>query len=140
MKTYIFETKENYLNMKQTWATYFNTEARNLERNEYGNKIRKLTATHFALYAILRGKDPMKALSTASLDTIMNIKYDVQLAHTARYNGWCEKWQKFFNITEDEAQKMIEIAYDIFEKHKKFKKIKKEKIPISEEQLFNCLA
>lgn len=56
-KQQFFATKEDYLAMRKAWATYFNTEARKLERNEYGNKIRKLNHSHFILYAILRGKD-----------------------------------------------------------------------------------
>lgn len=121
MKHYIFETKENYLNMKQTWATYFNTEARNLKRNEYGNKEHKLTATHFALYAILRGKDPFNPLDNCSKKTLDDISYYVYHAqHSSFYNG---KWAKFFGLTEKEERRMLAIANDIFCRHKDFKTV-----------------
>lgn len=56
MKHEFFESKEQYLSMRKAWAEYFNTHARKLERNQYGNKMRKLTSEHFIIYAILRGK------------------------------------------------------------------------------------
>lgn len=121
MKTYIFENKENYLNMKQTWAQYFNTEARKLERNEYGNKIKKLTATHFVLYAILRGKDPLITINNCCWETLQNVGYDINHAHDSKwYNG---KWAKFFGLTEEEEKRMILVAYDIFHNHKDFETV-----------------
>lgn len=144
MKT-TFKTKEEYLKVKENWATYFNTEARKLERNEYGNKERKLTATHFALYAILRERDPMLGLSTASIETISIIKDYIILAHNSHNlnDCWFKKWKDFFNLTDKQTRKMFEIAYEIFENRTPFEEIKQEKakrIPISEEQLMECLA
>jgi hypothetical protein len=55
----IFETKEQYLQMIEAWKETFKN-SRPLERNKYGNKIRKLTDTDFFIYALLRGKDPRK--------------------------------------------------------------------------------
>ena len=105
MKT-TFNTKEEYLKMKENWSNYFNKEARSLERNEYGTKQRKLTATHFVLYAILRERDPFKALLTASDETISEIRSTICVAEKYQF----KKWQKFFKITEEQTQKMIDIA------------------------------
>ena len=58
-KQFIFGTKEQYLSMIDAWKEEFK-KSRKLERNEYGNKIRKLNDTDFFLYAILRGKDPRR--------------------------------------------------------------------------------
>jgi hypothetical protein len=46
MKHIIFETKEQYLNAIQTW------------KETCKDKTFQFTAEHFALYAIIRGKDP----------------------------------------------------------------------------------
>lgn len=65
-----FETKDQYLKMRAAWAQYFNTEARNLERNEYGNRQKKLRLATFIIYAILRGKDWKQCCESASADTM----------------------------------------------------------------------
>lgn len=114
MKT-TFQSKEEYLKVKENWSTYFNQEARNLERNEYGNKLKKLTATHFFLYAILRDRDPMKTLSeNTSYETFSSIKYDINAAiiciERTQNRFWFEKWSEFFGITEEQTEKMIQLA------------------------------
>ena len=124
MKTYIFESKEQYLNMKKKWAKYFNEEARDLERNVYGNKLKKLTATHFALYAILRGKDPFIALNNSSSETIEYIEWNITSAKTSKfYKG---KWRDFFGLTEEQEEKLLTIAYKIFKDQKDFSTVEKE--------------
>ena len=52
MKTIIFETKEQYLNAIKAW------------KNSCKNKDFHFTAEHFALYAIIRGKDPQKCFAS----------------------------------------------------------------------------
>lgn len=74
----IFSTKEDYLKFKQHWASYFNTEARHLDRNVYGNKKRKLTGSHFVLYALIRGKDWKLAIQGCSGDTFHSIERDLK--------------------------------------------------------------
>ncbi len=138
MKTYFFNTKEDYLQMKQTWATYFNKEARNLERNEYGNKQRKLSAIHFILYAILRGKDPQKCITNCSDDTLNSIKFEIRLSNK---NGiYQRKMREFFNLTDEQSIKLFEVAYALFEEDSTIEKEKKKRIPLTEEQMTECLA
>jgi hypothetical protein len=52
MKKIIFETKEQYLDAVQAWKKSFN------------KKTIQFTAEHFALYAIMRDKDPRKCFAT----------------------------------------------------------------------------
>jgi hypothetical protein len=52
MKNIIFETKEQYLNAIQSW------------KDSCKDKDIQFTAEHFALYAIIRGKDPKKCFAT----------------------------------------------------------------------------
>lgn len=70
-----FESKEQYLRFKAHWANYFNTEARKLERNIYGNKKKKLYLAHFIIYAILRGQDPKKCFSSIGEDTVNECRW-----------------------------------------------------------------
>ena len=73
MKNILFATKEDYLKFKEEWAKYFNTEARHLDRGMYGNKKRKLNATHFVLYAIIRGRDWKACLQGCSTETLETV-------------------------------------------------------------------
>jgi hypothetical protein len=52
MKHIIFETKEQYLNAIQAW------------KETCKDKTFQFTAEHFALYAIIRGKDPKKCFAS----------------------------------------------------------------------------
>lgn len=72
-----FKTKEEYMQFLKSWAKYFNTEATNLERNEYGNKIKKLRLVHFVMYAIIRDKDPKKCFESASPATMTQLQLDI---------------------------------------------------------------
>lgn len=75
MKNKIFETKEQYLQFKSQWATYFNETARKVERDEYGHKIKKLTPEHFIIYATICGKNPNDCIQTCSDDTYHSIEW-----------------------------------------------------------------
>jgi len=136
MKTYFFNTKEEYLQMKQTWATYFNTEARKLKRNEYGNKQRKLLIIHFILYAILRGKDPQKCVTTCSWDTLSLIKFEIRTGN--RNSIYQRRMREFFNLTNEQSIKLYNVAYALFEEDSTIEKEKR--IPLTEEQMAECLA
>lgn len=52
MKTIIFETKEQYLDTIKAW------------KDTCKDKSFQFTAEHFALYAIIRGKDPKKCFAS----------------------------------------------------------------------------
>ena len=52
MKNIIFETKEEYLDTIKAW------------KDSCKDKDIQFTAEHFALYAIIRGKDPKKCFAT----------------------------------------------------------------------------
>ena len=52
MKNIIFETKEQYLDTIKAW------------KDSCKNKDIQFTAEHFALYAIIRGKDPKACFAT----------------------------------------------------------------------------
>lgn len=52
----VFETKEQYLEMRSNWKKFYNTEG--------GKEC--LNAYHFALYALLRGKDWRKCFAINS--------------------------------------------------------------------------
>ena len=52
MKKFVFETKEQYLDIIKAW------------KNSCKDKNFSFTAEHFALYAIIRGKDPKKCFAT----------------------------------------------------------------------------
>ncbi len=137
MKHIIFETKEQYLSMKHNWATYFNTEARNLDRSMYGNKIRKLTATHFILYAILRGKNPYDCIQSCDGRTLNNIKSHISFAQNKRFGDNTRKpYEKFFDINSEQCKTLFDIAYDIFHNGKSMKSIKMENIEPLPEELF----
>jgi hypothetical protein len=78
MKNIIFETREDYLKFKKDWATYFNTEARHLDRGTYGNKERKLQASHFVIYALIRGRDWKACLHGCTSDTMEQVTRDLK--------------------------------------------------------------
>ena len=126
MKHIIFETKEQYLTMKQNWATYFNTEARNLDRDEYGTKIRKLTPTHFIFYAILRGKNPYDCIQSCDFETIMGIMMDIRLGKKSTSKFWSERWMNFFSISDEQTKILINIAFEIFDNKKTIETILEE--------------
>lgn len=143
MKHIIFDNKEQYLAMKQHWATYFNTEARNLERDEYGHKTRKLKSTHFILYAILRGKNPYDCIQNCDGETVTGILYDIKIAKDVKYGDhWRTKWTKFFNITDEQYETLIDIAFEIFCNRKEIETIKEEmtKIHLTQPIMMECLS
>lgn len=134
MKHIIFDNKEQYLAMKQNWATYFNTEARNLDRDEYGTKIRKLTPTHFILYAILRGKNPYDCIQSCDWETMTHILMYIRLA---KKGLWADKWKDFFGITDEQTKILFDIAFEIFDNKKTIETVKEE---MSEPELMECSA
>jgi hypothetical protein len=106
MKNILFETKEDYLKFKENWANYFNTEARNLETDCYGYKERKLTASHFVLYAIIRGKDWESCLQNCSENTLNEVTGNLKSAwfyQTRLFN-------KVFDITDEDIDMIKEAA------------------------------
>ena len=62
MKHIIFETKEQYLEAIQAWK---NT----CKENDF-----QLSAEHYALYAIIRGKDPQKCFATPEQQSARKLK------------------------------------------------------------------
>ena len=123
MKTNFFSTKEEYLNMKQQWATYFNTEARNLKRTEYGNKIPKLTPLHFAVYAILQGKDPAKGLVNATDNgygsTMSELRADIRWAKRqsipANIKSIFDSYMELFGTTKETTLLALTILEQLFD-------------------------
>ena len=114
-KQFIFGTKEQYLSMIDAWKEEFK-KSRKLERNEYGNKIRKLTNIDFFIYAILRGKDPRRCYHTeerfceALTDIGWYMKNPQFLGkYSERYNGKIETdhilraWEIYIQETEEVA-------------------------------------
>jgi len=118
-----FETKENYLKMKTRWAQYFNTEARQLERDEYGYKQRKLTAFHFALYAILQDKNPLKGLTSASGDTWDLLDYKCS---SHKFTFYQKSMKAFFEISDEQTEELFSIARHYFSERKTFIELHEE--------------
>jgi hypothetical protein len=100
MKNILFKTKEDYLKLKENWAKYFNTEARHLDRDCYGTKARKLNATHFVLYAIIRGRDWEKCLQGASQDTLDDIKSNLK----SRWFYESKRMKEIFNLSDGQIE------------------------------------
>ena len=69
MKNIIFETKEQYLNAIQAW------------KDSCKDKDFQFTAEHFALYAIIRDKDPKKCFASPEQQS------DHKLVHQGK-TGW----------------------------------------------------
>lgn len=109
MKNILFETKEDYLKMKANWAKFFNTEARHLDRDEYGTKERKLGAPHFVLYAIIRGRDWKKCLQGASQDTMDAVKSS--LNYRLFYES--KTMKEIFNFSDRQIE-LIKITAESF--------------------------
>lgn len=55
--TSFIETKEQYITMRQAWATFINSEAARPTTDTYGTRHHTVAGWHFLMYAILRGKD-----------------------------------------------------------------------------------
>lgn len=110
MKNIIFKEKEDYLKFKKNWACYFNNEARHLDRDSYGTKTRKLSATHFVLYALIRGKDWKKCIDRCSEGTLSGIKSD--LTSNWFYNS--KRFNQIFNLTDGQIELIKNAAGDAF--------------------------
>jgi len=114
----VFEVKENYIEMKNKWATYMLNEGSHLTLNEYGNKNRKLTAFHYVLYAILQDKDPWAGLKNASSNTmhVITCKSKSPIAE--------QQMVEFFGITKEQSELLFEIAREYFQKNKTFNQVR----------------
>ena len=134
MKRILFKTKEDYLEMKKQWANYFNTEAQNGPMDQYGYRAKKLYAEHFILYAIMRGKDPEKCITTCSEDTRAGIisTLNSQWFYTSI------RFKEVFNIDAEQIELIKKQAVKFFTPQPE--EIKKEKVPMTDSVLQSCLA
>ena len=135
MKEKLFKDKEEYLKMRKQWATYFNTKARKLERGMYGNKERKLRPEHFMIYALIRGKDPMVPIQGCSKETHQSCKWS--LNHDWLYTN--SIFGELFGLTSEQIELIKKEAAKLPFKEQPENQ-KKERVPMTEDVLMNCLA
>lgn len=92
----IFNTKDQYISMRAAWATFINSdEAKPYKDETYGTQYHRVFGWHFALYAILRGKDARKHFANdesyeTAIDTLKQ-RMRWKKAETARIFGITEE-------------------------------------------------
>ena len=128
MKNIIFETKEEYLELKKNWATYFNTEARHLDRDADGYKTRKLTASHFVLYALIRGRDWKSCLHSCSQDTMDEVTSNLK-------GNWFYQtkiFKEIFNFSDGRIALIKHLAVNFPNTERRLEAIRNEKAEITQ--------
>jgi hypothetical protein len=94
-----FETKDQYTAMRQTWATFINSEAARRTTDVYGTRYPKVFGWHFLMYAILRGKDGRSAFANSE-------SRELAIATLKRHAAWnSASLAALFGITDEVMEK-----------------------------------